>query len=82
MVNLWFPLLTWTNVTVVVKQSMATMTSILGGTAIGLGTIILFVSLPVASWLFCTIYITLLTALCVLFAMLIKTKGKKIFHAL
>lgn len=82
MVNLWFPLLNWTNVTVVVKQSMATMISILGGMFFGVAVFALYFSLGLAGWLFGTIYIVLMLALCLLFWFLINKNGKRIYETL
>lgn len=82
MINLWFPKLNWTNVTVVVKQSLSTFISIMLSMFIFLLFFILYTQVVIPVYLFLILIISTFVVLGIVFAFLIKQFGEKIYNRL
>ena len=82
MVNLWFPKLNWTNVTLVVKNSASSLITIFGGMAIVLLVMALYFSVGISVIYLAVGALILFVILIFVFAYLVFKKGKEIYRKL
>lgn len=82
MVNLWFPKLNWTNVTLVVKNSASATITILGGMGVVMLALALYFSLGIKSVFLAVGALVFFVLLTFVFIYLVFTKGKEIYRKL